>query len=125
MIDENKRGQENNTPINTEQDSYMPTNAEAQGLFDRIKEKWDNYFQKHKEMDLESREFTTRICRNVSSLQFTVTYEIVDKHLKDISEVRKVDLWDLNVCYYVSAVTLFDHNGLLNQKEIYQRNQDG
>ena len=39
MIDENEKGQENNTPINTEQDSYMPTNAEAQELFDRIKEK--------------------------------------------------------------------------------------
>ena len=29
MIDENERGQDNNTPIYTEQDSYMPTNAEA------------------------------------------------------------------------------------------------
>ena len=29
MIDENEKGQENNTPINTEQDSYMPTNAEG------------------------------------------------------------------------------------------------
>ena len=69
MIDENERGQDNNTPIYTEQDSYMPTNAEAQELFDRIKEKWDNYFQNYKEMDLENREFTTGISRNVSSLQ--------------------------------------------------------
>ena len=108
MINENEKGQENNTPINTEQDSYMPTNAEAHELFDRIKEKWDNYFQNYKEMDLENREFTTGISRNLSNLQWTITNEIVDKHLKDISEVREVDLWDLNVCYYVSAVTLLD-----------------
>ena len=60
---------EDKTTIYTEQDSYMPTNAEAQELFDRIKEKWDNYFQNYKEMDLENREFTTGISRNVSSLQ--------------------------------------------------------
>ena len=125
MIDENEKGQENNTPINTEQYSYMPTNAEAQELFDRIKEKWDNYFQNYKEMDLENREFTTRISRNLSNLQWTITNEIVDKHLKDISEVREVDLWDLNVSYYVSAVTLLDCNGLLNQKEIKWREKPG
>ena len=125
MIDENEKGQENNTPINTEQDRYMLTNAEAQELFDRIKEKWDNYFQKYKEMDLENREFTTRISRNLSNLQWTITNEIVDKHLKDISEVREVNLWDLNVCYYVSAVTLLDCNGLLNWKEIKRREKPG
>ena len=43
-------------------------------------------------MDLENREFTTRISRNLSDLQWTITNEIVDKHLKDISEVREVDL---------------------------------
>ena len=125
MINENGKGQENNTPINTEQDSYMPTNAEAQELFDRIKEKWDDYFQNYKEMDLENREFTTRISRNLSNLQWTITNKIVDKHLKDTSEVREVDLWDLNVCYYVSAVTLLDCNGLLNQKEIKRREKQG
>ena len=104
MIDENERRQENNTPINTEQESYTPANAEAQELFDRIKEKLDNYFQNYKEMDLENREFTTRISRNVSSLQWAITDEIVDKHRKNISEGKEVDLWDLNVCYYVSAV---------------------
>ena len=121
MIDENEKGQENNT----EQDSYMPTNAEAQELFDRIKEKWGNYFQNYKEMDLENREFTTLISRNLSNIQWTITNEIVDKHLKDISEVREADLWDLNVCYYVSAVTLLDCNGLLNQKEIKRREKPG
>ena len=125
MIDENEKEQENNTPINTEQDSYMPTNAEAQELFDRIKEKWGNYFQNYKEMDLENREFTTRISRNLSNIQWTITNEIVHKHLKDISEVREVDLWDLNVCYYVSAVTLLDCSGLLNQKEIKRREKPG
>ena len=114
IIYANEKGQESNTPISTEQDSYMPTNAEAQELFDRIKEKWDNYFQNYKEMDSENREFTTRISRNLSNLQWTITDEIVDKHLKDISEEREVYLWDLNVCYYVSAVTLLDCNGLLN-----------
>ena len=114
IIYANEKGQENNIPINTEQDSYMPTNAEAQELFDRIKEKWDNYFQNHKEMDSENREFTIRISRNLSNLQWTITDEIVDKHLKDISEEREVYLWDLNVCYYVSAATLLDCNGLLN-----------
>ena len=103
----------------------MPTNAEAQELFDRIKEKWDNYFQNYKEMDLENREFKTCISRNLSNLQWTITNEIVDKHLKDISEVREVDLWDLNVCYYVFAVTLLDCNGLLNQKEIKWREKPG
>ena len=125
MIDENEKGQEHNTPINTEQDSYIPTNAEVQKLFDRIKEKWGNYFQNYKEMDLENREFTTRISRNLSNLQCTITNEIVDKHLKDISEVREVDLWDLNVCYYVFPVTLLDCKGLLNQKEIKQREKPG
>ena len=125
VIDENERGQENNTPINTEQGSYMPTNKEAQELFYRIKEKWDNYFQNYKEMDLESREFTTRISRNVFSLPWTITNEIIDKHLKDISEVREVELWDLNACYCVSAVTMLDYNGLLKQKEIKRREKPG
>ena len=53
--------------------SKIPTNAEAQELFDKIKEKWDNYFQNCKEMDLENREFTTGISRNVSSLQWTIS----------------------------------------------------
>ena len=39
--------------------------------------------------------------------------------------MREVDLWDLNVCYYVSAVTLLDCNGLLNQKEIKRREKPG
>ena len=76
-------------------------------------------------MDLENREFTTCISRNLSNLQWTITNEIVDKHLKDISEMREVNLWDLNVCYYVSAVTLLDSNGLLNQKGIKQREKPG
>ena len=103
----------------------MLTNAKTQELFDRIKDKWDNYFQNNKEIDLENREFTTRISRNLSNLQWRITNEIVDKHLKDISEVREVDLWDLNVCYYVSAVTLLDCNGVLNQKEIKRREKPG
>ena len=39
--------------------------------------------------------------------------------------MREVDLWDLNVCYHVSAVTLLDCNGLLNQKEIKRREKPG
>ena len=37
----------------------------------------------------------------------------------------EVDLWDLNVCYHVSAITLLDCNGLLNQKEIKRREKPG
>ena len=37
MIDENEKGQENNTPITTEQDSYMPTNAERKSCLIELK----------------------------------------------------------------------------------------
>ena len=84
-------------------------------------------------MPLRSAEFALKLRINSQCLsqsessnfsQCVITDEIVDKHLKDTSEVREVDLWDLNVCYYVSAVTLLDYNGLLNQ-EIRRREKPG
>ena len=76
-------------------------------------------------MNVQNRDYSTHISGQIADGQWEVIDLIVDQNLKSINETREITLWDINVCLYVSAITLLEFNGLLKQKSTKKKEEPG
>ena len=117
--------QDNTEEINTSpQDNTNDVNLNKE-LYKVSKEKWDEYYEKYKDMIVQNRDYSTHISGQIADGQWEVIDLAVDRNLKSINETREITVWDINVCLYVSAITLPEFNGLLEQKNIKRKEKPG
>ena len=105
--------QENTEEINTStQDNANNLDIDEE-YYKVLKKKWDGYYEKYKVMDVQNRDYSTHISGQIADGQWRVIDLIVDRNLKSINETREITLWDINVCLYVSAITLLEFKNQL------------
>ena len=76
----------------------MLLNPEDQLLYEELKERWTFQFDKYKDLEIGKREYKDQ--------HWVIVNKVVNEHLQQISYSREIDLWDINVSLYVSAITL-------------------
>ena len=84
--------QENTEKINTStQDNANNLNIDEE-FYKVLKEKWDGYYEKYKDMNVQNRDYSTHISGQIADGQWRVIDLIVDRDLKSINETREITL---------------------------------
>ena len=99
---------ENNTQENTVNDKDIK-------LKEEIKTIWIRNYKKYIEMEITEREFMTKAKPLPQQKHIQLMDEILAEEIPKIEEQHGVDIWTLNVIYYVSAVTILEKEGRLRE----------
>ena len=106
--------EDQNSDINTEQKEQEILRPEEQ---EEIQSRWEKHFETFYNQNISERKYQTKVDRKVNQKLLNTADRIVDKELKDMYDKDGISLWDLNVIYNTSAVTLLETNGKLREIE--------
>ena len=70
-------------------------------------------FQKYIELDIDQREYSTKVSPPPAQGQLEIIDEIISEQMTEIEEKYHNTLWTLNVIYYIAAITLLEKEGKL------------
>ena len=107
-VENNKDNIEQNGSQDVSAGSRMPsTSADNESLIDiesesykELKQKWDRNLKKYKKLQLDQREYQTRVNRPINRDNLKNMNFIVGQHLEQNVKEDGISLWDLNVAYY-------------------------
>ena len=88
-------------------------------VHENIKVKWTESYTKYRLKLLQEREHTTKIPKN----ELRIINLIVSEFIENNKKGRGILLWDINVAYYTSAVTLIERLGRPKAKTNAYKNQ--
>ena len=75
--------------------------------YKELKQKWEEYLEKYKSLQLDHREYETRVNRIISKENMMSINSIVGRYLNQTLKENGPSLWDLNAVYYSAAVTVY------------------
>ena len=81
----------------------------------KLRNKWEEHFDLFYKENITPRKYQTRVDRHIDSKLLATVNKIVNEKLKAMYESEGVSLWDLNVIYYTSAVTILEAKGKLRE----------
>ena len=79
----------------------------------RIYENYGRIIDKYLNMNTEDREYSTKIKPTPEKQQLELLDQIVYEEVELLEEKYEINLWILNVIYYVTAITLMENKGKL------------
>ena len=94
----------------SEQQEILPPEEEQ-----KLRDKWEEHFDLFYKENITQRKYQTRVDRHIDSKLLATVDKIVNEKLKVMYESKGVSLWDLNVIYYTSAVTIIEAKGKLRE----------
>ena len=94
----------------SEQQEILPPEEEQ-----KLRDKWEEHFDLFYKENITQRKYQTRVDRHIDSKLLATVDKIVNEKLKVMYESEEVSLWDLNVIYYTSAVTILEAKGKLRE----------
>ena len=71
-----------------------------------LNQKWDRNLEKYKKLQLDQREYQTRVNIPINRDNLKNMNFIVGQHLEQNVTEDGISLWDLNAAYYSAAVTV-------------------
>ena len=80
---------------------------------ENLRKLWKKNFDKYLNMNIEDREYSTKIKPIPEKQQLELLDQIVYEEVELLEEKYEINLWILNVIYYVTAITLMENEGKL------------
>ena len=77
----------------------------------KLRDKWEEHFDLFYNENIPQRKYQTRVDRHIDNKLLATVDKIVNEKLKVMYESKGVSLWDLNVIYYTSAITILEAKG--------------
>ena len=99
-------------PTSTDSESLIDIESES---YKELKQKWDRNLEKYKKLQLDQREYQTRVNRPINRDNLKNMNFIVGQHLEQNVKEDGISLWDLNATYYSAAVTVLGQEGVLKE----------
>ena len=91
------------------------------GLKEEFTTMWRNNFEKYIKLELQEREFCTKVTPPPSQDLFNIVQEIISAEIPIIEENYEMNLWTINVIYYSTAVTILEKEGKLRKTKQGQK----
>ena len=76
-------------------------------------------------MNIEDREYSTKIKPIPEKQQLQLLDQIVYEEVELSEEKYEINLWILNIIYYVTAITLMENEGQKREQRKLHKSQDG
>ena len=89
------------------------TVTEQNQMKKKLTELWKKNFQKYIELDIDQREYSTKVSPPPAQGQLEMIDEIISEQMTEIEGNYHNSLWILNVIYYTAAITLLEREGKL------------
>ena len=104
-------GDVNNRPDIAQQQNSMDIGTDEQSIIYRedLREIWRKNFEKYIDMDIEHREFSTKVTPPPAQKIPDILNKIVEEEIMRLEKEHQLDLWTINVIYYTSAVSFYHH----------------
>ena len=83
-------------PISTDSESLIDIESES---YKELKQKWDRNLEKYKKLQLDQREYQTRVNTPINRDNLKNMNFIVGQHLEQNVKEDSISLWDLNAAY--------------------------
>ena len=113
-------GDLNNRPDNIEQQqNSMDIGTDEQSIIykEDLREIWRKNFEKYINMDIEHREFTTKVTPPATQKNLDILNKIIEEAIMRLEKKHQLDLWTINVIYYTSAVSILQKEGKLKEEK--------
>ena len=99
-------------PTSTDNESLIDIESES---YKELKQKWDRNLEKYNKLQLDQREYQTRVNRPINRDNLKNMNFIVGQHLEQNVKEDGISLWDLNAAYFSAAVTVLGQEGVLKE----------
>ena len=108
----------NNQPDNIEQQqNSKDIDTDEQSIICRedLREIWRKNFEKYINMDIEHREFSTKVTPQPAQKNLDILNKIIEEEIMRLEKEHQLDLWTINVIYYTSVVSILQKEGKLKE----------
>ena len=82
-----------------------------------LAELWKKNFQNYTELDIDQREYSTKVSPPPAQGQLENIDEIISEQMTEIEEKYHNSLWTLDVMYYTAVITLLEKEGKLRETD--------
>ena len=112
-------GDVNNRPDIEQQQNSMDIDTDEHSIIYRedLRQIWRKNFEKYINMDIEHREFSTKVTPPPVQKSLDILNKIVEEEIMRLEKEHQLDLWTINVIYYTSAVSILQKEGKLKEEK--------